>query len=69
MLQLLMSDCQIKRVRREGIDVTDTPLDFTTDIDGIEIELTQPLTTVCRRGLARQYERIDNGLASATSRG
>jgi Carboxypeptidase regulatory-like domain len=41
-----MSDWQMKRVRREGVDVTDTPLDFATDIDGIEIELTQLLTTV-----------------------
>jgi hypothetical protein len=41
-----MSDWQMKRVRREGVDVTDTPLDFAADIDGIEIELTQRLTTV-----------------------
>ena len=41
-----MSDWQMKRVRREGVDVTDTPLDFATDIDGLEIELTQRLTTV-----------------------
>ncbi len=41
-----MSDWQMKRVRREGIDVTDTPLDFATDVDGLEIELTQRLTTV-----------------------
>ncbi len=40
------SDWQMKRVRREGVDVTDTPLDFATDIDGIEIELTERLTTV-----------------------
>src|SRR5258708_28191829 len=36
----------MKRVRREGVDVTDTPLDFATDVDGLEIELTQRLTTV-----------------------
>jgi hypothetical protein len=41
-----MSDWQMKRVRREGVDVTDTPLDFATDVDGLEIELTQRLTTV-----------------------
>jgi hypothetical protein len=41
-----LSDWQMKRVRREGIDVTDTPLDFAADIDGLEIELTQLLTTV-----------------------
>ena len=28
------------------MDVTDTPLDFTTDVDGLEIELTQQSTTV-----------------------
>lgn len=36
----------MKRVRLEGVDVTDTPLDFATDVDGLEIELTQRLTTV-----------------------
>jgi hypothetical protein len=41
-----LSDWQMKSVRREGIDVTDTPLDFATDVDGLEIELTQRLTTV-----------------------
>jgi hypothetical protein len=41
-----MSDWQMKRVRREGVDVTDTPLDFATDVDGLEIELTQQRTTV-----------------------
>ncbi len=41
-----MGDWQMKRVRREGVDVTDTPLDFATDVDGLEIELTQRLTTV-----------------------
>jgi hypothetical protein len=41
-----LSDWQMKRVRREDVDVTDTPLDFATDIDGLEIELTQRLTTV-----------------------
>ncbi|MBA2304931.1 MAG: carboxypeptidase regulatory-like domain-containing protein [Acidobacteria bacterium] len=41
-----LSDWRMKRVRREGVDVTDTPLDFATDVDGLEIELTQRLTTV-----------------------
>ena len=41
-----MSDWQMKRVRREDIDVTDTPLDFATDVDGLEIELTQQITTL-----------------------
>ncbi len=41
-----LSDWQMKRVRREGVDVTDTPLDFAADVDGLEIELTQLLTTV-----------------------
>ena len=41
-----LSDWQMKRVRREGVDVTDTPLDFATNIDGLEIELTQQLTTL-----------------------
>jgi hypothetical protein len=37
---------QMKRVRREGVDVTDTPLDFSGDIDDIEIQLTNRVTTV-----------------------
>lgn len=41
-----LSDWQMKRVRREGVDVTDTPLDFASDIDGLEIELTERLTTI-----------------------
>ena len=41
-----LSDWQMKRVRLEGVEVTDTPLDFATDVDGLEIELTQRLTTV-----------------------
>ena len=39
-------DWHVKRVRREGVDVTDTPLDFATDVDGLEIELTQRVTIV-----------------------
>jgi hypothetical protein len=41
-----MGDWQMKEVRREGVDVTDTPLDFATDVEGLEIELTQRETTV-----------------------
>lgn len=41
-----LSDWQLKRVRLGGLDVTDTPLDFTTDIEGLEIELTKRLTTI-----------------------
>jgi hypothetical protein len=41
-----LGDWQMKRVRREGVDVTDTPLDFSTNVDGLEIEFTQRLTTV-----------------------
>ena len=36
----------MKRVRREGVDVTDTPLDFSSDIDNLEIQLTNGATTV-----------------------
>jgi len=45
-------DWRMKRVRRDGVDVTDTPLDFsgdagdTADIDDLEIELTDRLTVV-----------------------
>jgi hypothetical protein len=42
----IMGDWEMKRVQREGVDVTDSPLDFSTDIDGIEIELTQQVTKV-----------------------
>ena len=41
-----LGDWEMKRVQREGVDVTDTPLDFTTDVDGLEVELTQRVTTV-----------------------
>jgi len=41
-----MGDWQMKEVRREGVDVTDTPLDFATDVEGLEIEMTQRETTV-----------------------
>lgn len=44
-----LSDWQMKRIRREDVDVTDTPLAFVTDIDGLEIELTHRLTTVSGR--------------------
>ena len=39
-------DWQMKRVRRQGVDLTDTPLDFAADIDNLEIELTDRITTV-----------------------
>ena len=39
-------DWQMKRVRRDGVDVTDTPLEFSSDVDNIEIELTNRVTTV-----------------------
>jgi hypothetical protein len=39
-------DWEMKQVRREGVDVTDTPLDFSSDIDELEIELTQKATMV-----------------------
>ena len=41
-----LGDWQLKRVRREGADLTDTPLDFATDVDELEIELTDRATTV-----------------------
>jgi 5-hydroxyisourate hydrolase-like protein (transthyretin family) len=39
-------DWQMNRVRREGVDVTDTPLDFSSDVDNIEIQLTNRVTTL-----------------------
>lgn len=42
----LTDDWELKRVRREGVDVTDTPMDFSSDIDNIEIQLTNRVTTV-----------------------
>jgi len=41
-----MGDWEMKRVLREDADVSDTPLDFSTDVDGLVIELTQKVTTV-----------------------
>ena len=41
-----MSDWQMKRVRRADVDITDTPLDFATDVEGLEIELTRQLTAI-----------------------
>ena len=37
---------QMKRVRRDGVDITDSPLDFSIDVDDLEIELTDRFTTV-----------------------
>ena len=54
-----MSDWHMKRVRQEGVDVTDRIWDFTTDISGLEIELTEQFSTVSgavsddRGGVAR----------------
>src|SRR5262245_5974118 len=42
----LSDDWQVKRVRREDVDVTDTPLDFSTDVDELEIELTRQVSAV-----------------------
>jgi hypothetical protein len=39
-------DWQMKSVQRKGLDVTDAPLDFSSDFDELEIELTQQVTTV-----------------------
>ena len=33
-------------MRREGVDITDSPLDFSSDVDDLEIELTDRFTTV-----------------------
>jgi hypothetical protein len=41
-----IGDWQMKHLRREGVDVTDTALDFAADIEGLEIEMTQRETTV-----------------------
>jgi hypothetical protein len=41
-----LGNWQVKRVRLEGVDVTDTPLDFGADVNGLDIELTQQATTV-----------------------
>jgi hypothetical protein len=53
----------MKYVRLEGVEVTDTPLDFATDVNGLEIELTQRLTTVpggvsSDRGARRHRRRV-----------
>jgi hypothetical protein len=42
----LSEEWQLKSVRREGVDVTDTPLDFSSDINNLEIQLTNRVTTV-----------------------
>lgn len=42
-----LSGWQMKAVRREGVDITDVPLDFRNgDVGALEIELTQRVTTV-----------------------
>jgi hypothetical protein len=35
---ILSEDWRMKRVPRDGVDVTDTPLDFSSDIDNLGIE-------------------------------
>jgi hypothetical protein len=40
------TDWHLRRVLLDGVDVTDTPLDFDTSLDKLEVELTQRLTTV-----------------------
>jgi hypothetical protein len=42
----LAEDWQMRRVRRKGTDITDTPLDFSSDVDDLEIELTRQKTVV-----------------------
>lgn len=44
-----LRDWEMKRVQRAGVDVTDTPLDFSTNIDDLEVELTRRVTTVSGR--------------------
>jgi hypothetical protein len=39
----------VKAVRLDGEDVTDTPIDFRTDVDGLEIVLTQQVTELSGR--------------------
>jgi len=41
-----VTDWQLKRVLLDGVDVTDRPLNFDASIEGLEVELTQRLTTV-----------------------
>lgn len=52
-----VGDWEMKHVWREGVDVTDTPLDFSTDIDALEIELTQQVTTVSG-GVSDEHGRV-----------
>jgi len=44
-----LHEWQLKRVQREGVDVTDTPLDFSANIDDLDVELTRNVTTVSGR--------------------
>jgi len=41
-----LRDWEMKRALREGVDVTDTPLDFSSNIDDLEVELTRLVSTV-----------------------
>jgi len=45
----LSDDWHVKRVRREDVDITDTPIDFSSDIDNIEIQLTNRSSTLSGR--------------------
>jgi 5-hydroxyisourate hydrolase-like protein (transthyretin family) len=42
----LDDEWQLKSVRREAVDVTDTPLDFSSDINNLDIQLTNRITIV-----------------------
>lgn len=53
-----VNDWRMKRVLREGADVTDTPLDFSTDIDDLEIELTEQTTTTVSGGVLDEHGRV-----------
>jgi len=41
-----LREWQLKRVQREGVDVTDMPLDFSANIDDLDVELTRNVTIV-----------------------
>jgi len=41
-----LRDWEMKRALREGVDVTDAALDFSSNIDDLEVELTRRVSTV-----------------------
>jgi hypothetical protein len=47
----LRGEWQVKSVHVHGVDVTDTPIDFSTDVDGIEVLFTREQTDLS--GLVR----------------